>query len=827
MDQEVHVKYFKLPQKDSNEKGMLISILDCSGSMSSYWQYVAKYYNELKEKSSLSIAITFDTQVKVLQPNEIINPNINQYGGGGTNITCAFVALNQEIQKRSITSDLTVVFVSDGQGSYDEKAIKQTMPNVQNLNFICVGVGNGFPTHISMSLRSLYHTGNLSIPPVFIVSVQDQSNGKQRDQFLDSIFQEEFQSVGVILKPRIQCETTPCLCFPWSQETTTKVWSGSWVGSYDNEITFDGIQVQSSNPSEGMILELASFWLQNIQLLSLKQNVKQEAQMALAELERLSNLIPKLQGQKKQKTFAQRVQESQQKETELSDFVAELKLFTQDFTLSKLSDKDAADRLKIGTKIGKFHNKALKFAGLSLEDFTKAKQQFIQLLKEYKFDGNDGDRSIMTLQSQKEILQEEDLIFGLENCTSQYQLVTAFPIIGYGLQVKRSNASMIDPYKIEIVSLVRIHKFIDSVSLIENAQHELKFQVGNGEEEIVNCILPLYTSKNEDLKPFFRSLLFHTIMTFVVCENADVCFDYSYAALLANTLYYLIRQPKTEWTKEMISLINESYTLAYGMKYKNFTEKLINNPIQTLVDVNKDFDTQCQDTIKALLILSAEKNNYQLEQIRNVVNRFLIETIGRLMKDMALKDHINYFFNQENEGKIITELSQRIINGFDNEKLKEYKTMSAITSQIFKEVEEIKIEDWQLQVTFKKDQVIKFLSHTKYKYEDLQLIYEYFLIEEIPQNLFIASVFHARHQRSIERANKEFIADFDLLNKEILQVKHTFLKSELLEKCKVEIRTHVQKMGINNLFVQRMPGFGISRRRRRRPNVNKLAQKNP
>ncbi|CAD8122178.1 unnamed protein product [Paramecium sonneborni] len=826
MDQEVQLNYFKLPKQHSEEKGLLISILDCSGSMSSYWKYVAQYYNELKEKANVSIAITFDTNVKVLQPNENITPNINQYGGGGTDITRAFVALNQEIVKQNITNDLTVVFVSDGQGNYDDKIIKQNMPNVKNLNFICVGVGNGFPTHISMSLRNLYHTGNLSIPAVFIVDVHDQTS-QEREKFLHTIFQEEFQSVGNILVPRKQCETTPVLCFPWSQELTTKAWSGGWVASHNHEITCDGILIRSQNPSDVMILELASYWLQNIQLLSLKAKVKQEAQIALSELERLSNSIPKLQNQKKQKTFAQRVQESQSKETGLSDVVAELKLFTQDFTLNQLSDKDAADRLKIGTKMGKFHNKALKFAGLSIEDFQKAKTQFIECLKQHKFLGNDGDRSIMTLQSQKEILQEEDLIQGLENCTSQYQLVTAFPIIGYGLQVRRSNASMIDPYKIEIVSLVRIHKFLDSVSLIENQQHELKFQVGNGEEEVVNCILPLYTQKDEDLKPFFRSLLFHTIMTFVVCENADVCFDYSYAALLANTLYYFIRQPKSEWTKEMINLINESYCLAYEAKYKNFTEKLINDPIQTLVDVNKEQDTSCQDTIKALLILSAQKDKLQQQQIKNVLDRFIIETIGRIFKDITSKDHINLFFNLENEPKILTELNQRIINEFDKEKLQEFKSMSAITSQIFKEVEAIKVEDWQMQMTFKKEKAIKLLSETKFKYQDLQSVYEFFLLEEIPQNLFIAAIFHARHQKSTERAQQAFIFDFDQLNKEMQQIKHQLLKQELLEKCKVEIRTHVQKMGISNLFVQRMPGFGISRRRRRRPNVNKLAQKNP
>lgn len=47
---------------------------------------------------------------------------------------------------------------------------------------------------------------------------------------------------------------------------------------------------------------------------------------------------------------------------------------------------------------------------------------------------------------------------------------------------------------------------------------------------------------------------------------------------------------------------------------------------------------------------------------------------------MSLKDHINLFINTENESNILNELNSRIINGFDHEKLKEFKTMSSITS---------------------------------------------------------------------------------------------------------------------------------------------------
>lgn len=70
------------------------------------------------------------------------------------------------------------------------------MKKVENLNFICIGVGNGFPTHISMSLRSLYHTGNLSIPPIFIVDVNSKEPTKMnRVEYIKNIFEVEFKSV--------------------------------------------------------------------------------------------------------------------------------------------------------------------------------------------------------------------------------------------------------------------------------------------------------------------------------------------------------------------------------------------------------------------------------------------------------------------------------------------------------------------------------------------------------------------------------------------------------------------------------------------------------
>ncbi len=42
-------------------------------------------------------------------------------------------------------------------------------------------------------------------------------------------------------------------------------------------------------------------------------------------------------------------------------------------------------------------------------------------------------------------------------------------------------------------------------------------QTGNGEKEIINCVLPLFDDKiDNDLEPILNSKLFHILMTFNV-----------------------------------------------------------------------------------------------------------------------------------------------------------------------------------------------------------------------------------------------------------------------------------------------------------------------
>lgn len=72
---------------------------------------------------------------------------------------------------------------------------------------------------------------------------------------------------------------------------------------------------------------------------------------------------------------------------------------------------------------------------------------------------------MISLENQKEIFTQPDFIEGLLACPNQYELVTTLPVIGYGIQIRRFDGSMINPWIIEVKSMARFHKYVDSLAL--------------------------------------------------------------------------------------------------------------------------------------------------------------------------------------------------------------------------------------------------------------------------------------------------------------------------------------------------------------------------
>ena len=100
--------------------------------------------------------------------------NISKYGGNSTNIHKAFQHLDTILDEQPSDNEYTVIFISDGGhnvgGNIDELLTKLKGNHRQlKLNFICLGVGKGFPTKISMTLKEKYHCGDPSMPSIFLI----------------------------------------------------------------------------------------------------------------------------------------------------------------------------------------------------------------------------------------------------------------------------------------------------------------------------------------------------------------------------------------------------------------------------------------------------------------------------------------------------------------------------------------------------------------------------------------------------------------------------------------------------------------------------------
>ncbi|CAD8065742.1 unnamed protein product [Paramecium sonneborni] len=810
MFQEIQLNYFKVPSAKS-EQTQLLAVLDCSGSMSSQWQYVAKYYNEIRKNVKQHCAITFDTKVKTIAQADL-SYNINTYGGGGTDITIAFSELNKLLYSLKQKKNVTVLFVSDGQGSFTKDLINKSRPEIQNLNFICIGVGKGFPTFIAMDLREMYHNGDRSIPSLFLVNT---TQGNQ-----DKNFEIEMLTAAQYMKHQTPIKSNPCYQFPWDQMTDT-IWPDSWVSFYTDELETEKGKLQKIEVTGEQIGQIAAYWLQNLQLLSLKKKVSQEAQKALEEINKFIK--------KKKLTFLERTQEQK---SALYEIIQELKFLASSQTLQELDQEAAAQRLKIGTSIGKYHNRALKFAGVSVEAFQTYKDEFIEMIEKTKFVNYNFPASILSLQNQIDILTDPELIQGLKNCETQYHLVSSLPIIGYAIYVKRSDQSKINPYSVEVLNIARINKYIDSLAIIDSPNHEIEFNIGDNDKEKFNCLLPLY--QHEIIAPFLRSNVFYIQMTFVLMENADTCFENAYAALLGNTLLYMICQEENQWKYEMIELINSSFILSYSQSVKAqfHLEKLLADPIGTMADENLETKTQCEDLSKTILMLNQIKNNFNQDQFKIIIQRLIIEAICRIVRYEKLFKKVMEIDIQKNE------IINLIKDQFSQEELDNIQNFENLKLEIANKIKNLNVNfnNFVSKMEFNKPLFEQLLNGQKFKIKTLQSVFRYFLNEELPEDLFIIAAYHSRIEKSYERTKKEVEWNVDnilnnlLIEQQIKEIEAEIFQSvynSLRNKCKYlqgNQNKNKQKMPKNSNGNQRMTRVERRRIRKQKLREQKLLQ---
>jgi hypothetical protein len=210
---------------------------------------------------------------------------------------------------------------------------------------------------------------------------------------------------------------------------------------------------------------------------------------------------------------------------------------------------------------------------------------------------------------------------------------------------------MINPFNLDVIYIPKINKTCDTYTLVDN-NNEMEIQIGFGQNEKFNAVIPLFDESDSDLGPLLRSSLFHLMMTFNCMRNLDTFFPEAYLAVLSNFLVKLLKEPASQWREETINKIIYTAELVYGKsKLINKTIELLQgeNPRLALITEKIELEHKCENISKAILVLLIlkKRNLISQEKIPKLIEFMIIEATGRQLKNLNKNDFFEIYDGEE------------------------------------------------------------------------------------------------------------------------------------------------------------------------------------
>ena len=130
------------------------------------------------------------------------------------------------------STKISVLFISDGLDNNKvlcEKRLSKLKGNPkQKINFLCLGIGKDFPTYISLKMREKYHTGDESIPAIFLIEYPSEI-----------AFKNKFSVLKDFLTMNAKINISPAVCtYPW-KEYQNSAYEKSWILSHEDKIKIE------------------------------------------------------------------------------------------------------------------------------------------------------------------------------------------------------------------------------------------------------------------------------------------------------------------------------------------------------------------------------------------------------------------------------------------------------------------------------------------------------------------------------------------------------------------------------------------------------------
>ena len=658
---------FQIPSISDTQTDHIIGIIDASGSMGNVWSWLADHWNRYLPKEK-TITITFDTVAAVVE-NNVLNKSINNHGGGGTNITKAFELFEKELEKIPNDKSVTALFISDGQDnvlSTLETRFTKLKGNSQKrlLTFLCLGVGSGFPTFISMRLRSLYHTGDQTIPAIFLI-----------EYISESAFTNKFEQLRLhfsAYKPR---KIEPAVCvLPW-KEPTNEVFEQCWVLCDHDKVSIDGEEMVVGEYSLNLkgLTPLFRYWTQiiNLEALSEGESVRVRAAKTLTLMEGIIEAVKAKKGidllsfdtdsnklsfkEKAEQTFLKRNLER------VKWYYEDIKNMAEGKTPEKLSEFEAAKKIGTGTIMGNYNQRIMSLTKITEGVFQDIKKEFAELIRIHS-------RALLPETSvpvsQKSVFREADFTTGLDFCSNQFDLFESFPLIGYGARVTAPTLPN-DPFGID-VKLVT-DQVISLSSVVKNkGSLQVTF---NGSQDTVNTVIPLVTSNEDSLATLFDSKLFQLAITFNVTNNPDAIIGNAYIALLSKVFCEVYSSPDSDQKTTIMTNLFNSYSLLlkYSSDLRNYQDALLSDPFRTLInETQKPAETRLLEPVAYLAFAHLSNQSTNPVALKNILSALILLSFhNKKIKDQKFVD--NYItIRFEEEEKDSEDVKKKVIAGFDS-----------------------------------------------------------------------------------------------------------------------------------------------------------------
>ena len=645
-----------------NEKNDLLIILDKSGSMEGSPIDLAKdgilnIIDKCKRKLDKFYLMTFNTQVQVMK-------NFNKrevqdiYASGGTDFTPVIQQIRSLLKE--FQNNLTIIFFTDGCGTYRQSDLDALQREIKNLKYNCVVQTIGFSEdHDATLLSNLTRIGSIVGSFQFVEAYYDIYDS------IDNIIQylmmpKKFVNLFLGNKKidAIELYEIDGSSNVFDGDLLIKEFSeGKYVLEFDNEKHTITIAVSNEVPMDKLLKSINLEILNFIDLISTNQNIgRNSVEKIMASCENFKTIISEIKSSKLK-------QYSIENQRLLKQRINDVEMLINEFHMNFLTS--AATRtltnLKIAT-LNSFAYSVISNRTLKLK-LDKRTQNNVEL-----FDGIDN----MVEKKKKNIdfssLKKED--FNEMCILTGHDYVDALKdsdCLCLTIDIERPEAAIMDPTRVIIKSInssfITADSFLEAVNFALNNTNDpiechggfnsnlnCKLFSGQSRENITGA-LPLYINDShwsiakQKMKP---------IMGFMATLNI---LGYSYEQITTIPFTVLARAIEdigtgvTEFKKKVFKVVldtclqiyRESPSIREELIDKNGFIKFLKDPIERTIDCTPNLSLFL---VKLLCAIKSGDLNLKHSQYE-LLNNYIIEEEHRRKQIFLFPIEKDYGFDND------------------------------------------------------------------------------------------------------------------------------------------------------------------------------------